>query len=359
MMRTVFARGQILALLALVLSSIGCGGDSDAPASSAGETTDPEQPDLEVQPVGTLTELEPCELGPAGSSCRVFNVQCPGTAAEGTNVAVRVTPAASTVPRRGTVLFGSGSAGATPYFGVSEAEEPVAWTIGERLRAAGFATIERVWLDQAGGGWFGSDADSLVSASCRLATVVEHIRSELAPSEVFCAVGSSAGSLELSLVMSWFGGSAHLDHVTYVSGPLGRVDLGCTGAWDCGGAIVDYPTTCSPPECSVGELATAIDLLYGEGACAPTSTRLDDLFADSPSRAVSLAEATPADFIWGANDCLGIAVSGREYAESLLAAGARVNRSTITGVGHEVQRDPAGADAIVGTVETSCVARAR
>lgn len=230
----------------------------------------------------------------------------------------------------------------------------MAWTIGDRLRASGYATLERVWLDPTGG-WFGAEADSLLSAGCRLATVVEQVRSELPPSEPLCAVGSSAGSLELSLLMGPYEGSKHLDHVTYVSGPLGRVDLGCSGTWNCAGALTEFPPTCSPPECAIGQLSSAIELLYGTGTCGADSAALDLLRDHSPSSALSSATGTPADFIWGADDCLGIAVSGRAYAEELNVMGGEVQRMVLSGVGHEVHRTPAGADAIVQRVQDGCV----
>ncbi|MEM6954612.1 MAG: hypothetical protein AAF645_02955 [Myxococcota bacterium] len=253
------------------------------------------------------------------------------------------------------IVFGSGNRGATFWGGAEPHADPVPWGTLTELRSAGYITVERAWQDQTGGWFIGAEGAGLTGASCRFATLLHAIAEQTPADEPLCALGSSAGSVELSYALAAYGLDERVQFAMFSGGPIARVDHACTGEWDCVSATTSHPATaCSTVRCDVGELVAALDLLHA-GACRANDSerlRTDSLASLTADR---LALQTETSFQWGDGDCLGIAQSGRAAADLFGSNGVAVTQRVIADAGHSVQRSPAGGANIVQEMQRGCV----
>lgn len=302
----------------------------------------------EVRAIGTLSEVGACPT-PAGYRCAIYEVLCPDVAPA--RVAVRRSTASST---RGVIVFGSGNRGSTFWGGGQPESDPVPWRVLEELQAAGYVTVERAWEDRSGGWFADADGAGMAGAACRYATLLSAIADATPRTVPVCALGSSAGSMELSYALTAFGLDARVRFALFSGGPIARLDHACTGDWDCEAATASYPATaCETVSCDVADLAQALDVVH-DGACADgDEARLfDDSLAAMPNERLAMSTAT--SFQWGDGDCLGIAQSGRVVADLFEDAGVEVTRRVILNAGHSVQRSAAGGDNIVAEMLRGC-----
>ena len=346
----------------------------DAPALALGTVT----------PLGACTQALPTLL--AGARCEEVRVSCPGMA-DATARLMIGEPTGG--PTRGTVLFGSGSSGATLMEQATVRDGPNGPTSAfvdelEDLRADGYRVIERAW--QGGNGNPGGDdctgaagsfdvtvdrgwirgTEGPDAAACRYATLVTWLHERHDADGAYCAVGFSGGSMELGMVMTRWQRAPLLDQALFVSGPVATFDSSCLGdaaltascatitaahAWECGA---------SGPSCTLADdIRCLVDRSYaGEQVCMGDAADAPRLLGDSV-----LAPGAPTSFpttrlgvILGLRDCgSGAAIGGADFATRVTGEGGPPTVDHVAGAGHTVHRDPAGAARLAQRVREGCL----
>ncbi len=334
----------------------------DAGESDGGRPAEDAGGDPLPTPPGTLEVIsDDCGAGPGslpGATCRTVRVSCPDVAPAEAQVRVAAPPDGVAV--RGTVIFGTGGGGNGFY-----ENDPVARTIVERVSAAGFQVVERAWGGTTGwltgpGGWG--------PLSCRYATLLAWIASDVHEEGAICATGNSGGSAEISYALSRWGMSSTLDLAVPTSGPHSRLDLGCIGEpeWDADCALSALPADWLPEwECSFGRgacsLASSAELV--DAAYLPDTPCGDADPADAPllhADSVFAPDAvldfpdTLVHFLYGRLDCstavtLGLTFANAVTSEKILGS--------VPATPHALFSTPEGADAIVLAIEEGCLPR--
>ncbi len=342
-----------MAMVAMACSSspaVVDGGPADGSALDA-VAPDSGPPASDPEPIlGTLAEVGTCEA-PAGFTCTRYEVSCPGVAP----MEVGIRRGAPEGTRAGTIVFGSGNRGTTFWGGNGPDDDPLPWGVIADLRAAGYETVERAWVNRLGGWFAEAEGAGLAGATCRYATILANVIDATPASLPVCGMGSSAGTLELGYALTFHDLDDRVDFAMFSGGTLHRLDLGCTADWDCASEAAEYPPACADPQCGVGELADGIDAVH-EDACSANES-LDGLFEDSLAALSTdrLRLATETSFQWGDGDCLVIAVAGRPAADLFEAAGTAVTRLVVPDTGHSAQRTVAGAANIRDELLRGCV----
>ena len=281
---------------------------------------------------------------------------------------------ATSAPFRGTVFFGSGSAGATP---MEQAGGPNFVAALEYLRGQGFRVVERAWQGGQGDrGWLRGTKGPFVSA-CRYATLLTELSDRFDAEGQLCAVGFSGGSMELGMVMSRWGLGDRLDFAAFESGPTASFADACIAnqAWsdECASLTMTQPWDCSEaPACLLGEnIACLIDGSYGANPangqdCDPNvkvCAAHDAAFAATLQADSVLVAGAQVDFpstrlaaLFGMQDCAsGAAMHGLDFADQLSGKGGSAVSVVLEPTsGHTVHATAAGAAALRDLVEQGC-----
>lgn len=348
-------------------SAFACGVDPEPPAVTLEDSSS--------ALLGTITPDGDCPLSSllAGDRCEQAIVTCEGLAP----ATVRLVIAEPTAPLIGTVIFGSGSAGAslmeqaaTGPGGVNPFVEEL-----EGLRAAGYRVIQRAWQGDAPGdrGWI-RGSEGMDASACRYATLVTWVAKRFAsPTRAMCSVGFSGGSMELAQVLGRWNRGGVIDQAVLVSGPAARSDEACIGGAaaevSCAAAEAAYPWECADRgvelSCVLGDdITLLVDTAYG-GAPVCSSrdpSQAPQLAADSvlaPGIGVAAYPATRLDSILGMRDCgSGAATTGATWATLVTGAGGAAPAVVaVPGAGHTVHATPQGAAAIAEAVLAGCTPR--
>jgi hypothetical protein len=372
---------------AIGLSALAACGGGDTPATVDATVDTPSEVDAAgptlgtVVPVGACTEALPTLL--ANARCEEVRVQCPGMA----DATARMVIGEPTGPTVGTVVFGSGSSGATLMEQATIRGDGTSAFVPEleALRAAGYRVIERAWQGGAGDptgddcsgvsgsfdvtvdrGWIrgteGPDA-----AACRYATLLTYLHDRYDRDGAYCAVGFSGGSMELGMAVARWDRARLLDYALFVSGPVATFDDACHGSpglsASCATVTAAQPWECgsTPPACTLGdEIRCLLDRAYagdqvcmGGGADDAAALRADSVLAPG---APTQFPTTGLGVILGLRDCgSGAAIGGADFATRVTGADGPPTVDYISGAGHVVHRDPAGAARIASRVRAGCV----
>lgn len=317
-------------------------------------------------PLGSVSSLRSCALSSLlpGARCEEVTVSCPGLE----DATLRLLVAEPTASERGTVVLGSGSAGASPIEQAAtdpRTNENLLVPQLERLRAAGFRVVERAWQGDARGdrGWLRGTGGPAQSA-CRYATALRWLRARFTAGRL-CALGFSGGSLELSTAMGRYDSADLLDYSLFVSGPTLRLDDACVSparpAWasSCASAQSAHPWECST-NCQLSDdIALLIDTAYGTTMCSSRSAaNADRLYADSATGSGGRRSfpRTRLGSLFGLGDCAtGAPIQGTAYAAGVTGpGGAAPETRYIPGAPHLVYSTPAGATAVGDMLLAGC-----
>lgn len=294
---------------------------------------------------------QPCEAPPIGATrCEVHEVTCGGLPPAIVELAIY--EATQGVPPRGTVVFGSGSAGAGFY----------AFSRAAMLRAAGFTLVDRRWPD----GWFTGADDGPQEAACRLAALLRHLRAEPVAEGPLCATGNSGGSVELAYAITWQGAGDALDFALPSSGPLHRLDLACQGASDpawvkeCAALRLANCPNCASKTCELGPGPQAlIDIAFGGAprCSAPGPGDLPLLADRSPILGADVPNlgALPIHMLIGVLDPGPYAPLAIALRDALVDAGAAAEVAFVAGAAHDLDASAPGAAAIHDALLAECV----
>lgn len=348
---------------------------------AACETASPSGPiesaleELGVAALGTITSDGDCALPSllAGDRCEQAVVTCPGLAP----ATVRMVIAEPTAPLVGTVIFGSGSAGASLMEQAATGpggDNPFVAEL-EGLRAAGYRVVQRAWQGDAPGdrGWI-RGSEGMDASACRYATLVTWLAKRFAsPSRALCAVGFSGGSMELAQILGRWNRAGLLDQAVLVSGPAARTDDACIGgaaaAAACAAAEAAHPWECADRgvdlACVLGDdITLLVDTAYdGAPVCSSRApVHAPTLAADSalaPGIGTIAYPSTRLDSILGMRDCgSGAATTGATWATLVTGAGGTAPAVVaVPGAGHTVHATAQGAAAIAEAVLAGCVPR--
>ena len=344
-----FHFGLVLALTcgATTWGCSGGGGTTGDPTLDMGTPGDP--PKLESVTKRTAA----CEKAPAAANrCETYDVVCEGLPAAVAEVAYYDRTAGSAA--KGSIVFGSGGDG-TGFYN---------YTQTKKLLDAGYNVIDRRWP----AGWFTGGTAGPQQASCRLATLLRHLRTTVQPTGALCATGNSGGSAELSYALTWQGAGKVLDFALPSSGPFHRLDLACQGeadaAWktQCQTLVVSRCPDCASRLCQLGAgPRSLIDLSFSAmpKCSASTAADLTTLMSLGPAQGPNAAklDGAPVRFLTGKDDPGAYAALQTALHDALKATGANVEIVYVTGAPHEMDTTPAGATAIFDALSTRCVPR--
>lgn len=338
--------------LGLVLLHMGAGliGCSDG-AGMTGNPTPDMAGSATLESVTKRTAA--CEKAPgAANRCEAFDVVCGGLPAAVVEVATYDRTPGTTA--KGSIVFGSGGDG-TGFYN---------YTQTRRLQDGGYSVIDRRWP----AGWFTGGTAGPQQASCRLATLLRYLRTNVVPTGAFCATGNSGGSAELAYALTWQGAGKVLDFAMPSSGPFHRLDLACQGETDatwkaqCQALMASRCPDCASRLCQLGNGPRV--LIDGSFSAMPkcSATMPSDLsllMTLGPAQGPNAAKLDGAAvrFLTGKDDGGGYAPLQTALHDSLKATGANVEILYITGAPHEMDTTTAGANAIFDGLSTRCVPR--
>lgn len=375
------ARVPVRALLVvLALSVIACGneggfhedaGREDPDGSDAGEVDGGFAGRL-----GTVTPAGNCELATAlaDATCEQVTVACAGL--DDATLALIVGEPADGVAVKGTIVFGSGSAGASPMEQAAGGKTGETYFLSEleALRADGYRVIERAWRGQAQAdrGWIrGTEGPD--DSACRYATAMTWLHERFNAEGAFCAVGFSGGSMELAMGLGPWQRDSFIDYALFLSGPIARFDHGCIGgeAWQAGCAAVGtaHPWQCgangeAEMSCVMGDnIALLVDTAYaGATTCssrgpANASVLAQDSALPPPATATSYP-GTGLGMLLGMRDCAsGAATHGAHYATLVTGKNGKLSEhvAPIPDAGHVVHATPLGARKMGELLRAGCL----
>ena len=299
-------------------------------------------------PLGTLTVAGEGRRCPAGSSCHVVEVTCPGLREPIQGFVSRAEPLGVS---RGLVMFFGGGPGKQWYS--ADGSDPHG--VFSRLQSEGFEIVQVRW---GGQGWLrAADGEEVGPAqlACRPATVVKWVHDTwyqelgVAPDPGacgFCLTGNSGGASQITYALSHYGLADVVDAVVPTSGPP-HVALakGCVPAP--GDEAYRYPASARQ----------VIDGSYGargpDGPCVTADEAFELSFQrDSVDTGGGNYEYpdTRVHFIVSPNDET-VALRARDLAEVLRQAGSPwVDLEEIEGMGHDIQESADGMEALVAAL---------
>jgi hypothetical protein len=298
--------------------------------------------------LGTLTVADDVRRCPAGSTCNVVEVSCPGLQQP---IRGFVSRAEASGDPRGLVMFFGGGPGKQWYSG-SGSDPQGAFS---RLQAEGFEIVQVRWGSQ---GWLrAGDGEEVGPAqlACRPATVVKWVHDTwyeplgvtLEPGVCgFCLTGTSGGASQIAYALTHFGLAEFVDAAILTSGPPhAGLAKGC------------LPGTTDEAYLYPSSARQVIDGSYGaRGAGGPCATA-DEGFAPSFERdSIDTGGSdyeypgTRVHFIVSPNDET-VALRARDLADTLRQAGSPwVGLEEIEGMGHDIQESAEGMEALVAAV---------
>ncbi|MCC6647887.1 MAG: hypothetical protein IT374_20255 [Polyangiaceae bacterium] len=290
---------------------------------------------------------QPCEKNPQqASKCESYEVACEGLEPAVVDIAYYDAKGA----KKGTILFGSGGDG-TGYYNLNESTA---------LQDAGYAVVDRRWPK----GWFTGAKDGPQQAACRLASVLRMLRTTVAAKGALCATGNSGGSAENVYAWTWQGAGQSLDFALPTSGPFHRLDLACQGqsdaAWvtECEALMAQRCPDCASSSCQLAGARGLLDISFdNQTRCTqPGPGDLQLLKQRSPTQGPFVAKLgkLPIKFLVGKDDPGAYAPLATALVDDLLAAGAKVEISYVTGAPHEMDQTPEGASAIRDALLAGC-----
>ncbi len=376
----------------VILSACG-GGGGEASIDAADPAADAALDAALEPPLGTATAMGPCTATLptllANARCEEVRITCPGMADATARLMIGDATAG---PSRGTILFGSGSSGATLMEQASVRMGPGGEMTSffvdelEDLRAGGYRVIERAWQGSTGSpagdtcsgsagsfdvtvdrGWIrGTEGPD--DAACRYATLMTYLHDRYDADGAYCAVGFSGGSMELGMMLSRWGRGPLLDYALFVSGPAATFDSACLGDASldaaCASLTAGQAWSCSPepaPACTLAEdIRCLLDRAYagdsvclGGGAADSAALLRDSVLAPG---APTTYPTTDLGVIVGLADCgSGAAITGADYAARVTGASGPPTLDFVAGAGHTVHRDAAGAAKIAERLRAGCV----
>lgn len=248
--------------------------------------------------LGHVTVLpNACPQGPGplpGTVCLRLEVHC--ALMQPVQVSLRITPPATGVPVRGTVVFGSGGSGTGFYAAGADGQ-----ALFQSLTTMGFHVVDRAWAGP--NGWTTAEV-GLRLQSCRYATLLTWIFDNVHTQGAFVASGNSGGSAEVGYALTTWGRGEILDLAVPTSGPaVARLDFACgqptPPEWlsMCPGIVPPGALACTP----------TCTLPPSNGVChqLPGTPTIADLREDSVvhSAAALHYPLTLVHFLYGELDC--------------------------------------------------------
>lgn len=342
------------------------GGGTDGGADGADGAVDPASP----KPVtlGVVKEKGSCThpTALANATCYAVAVEgCPGVPAIDAEVLV-AEPSTASPP--GTIVFGSGGGGGAYYEDAGDGAG-AAGPMLERLRAKGFRIVERAWAGPPQSGqWFEGTAGPTAS-SCRYATLATWIKQRFTQNKgKFCGTGNSGGSVELAYALTRQGRGEIFDYALLTAGPAASMDLHCatipSPAWQtqCNQLLAGHTWECNgaKPVCNFDPgIKQLIDSSFGtDTPCgtggAANAQKLIDGSPIGPGATITFPK-TKIEQLLGAKDCRnGVVPSGLAFTNAVTSMGAPPKTTVLTGVGHSIHAEVAGARAIELAIDASC-----
>lgn len=322
-------------------------GRSEGPGAPD-QVSAPTSPEGGALPLGTVTVAEEAGRCPAGSSCSVVEVACPGLREP---IRGHVSRAEASGDPRGLVMFFSGGPGKQWYSG-SGADPEGAFG---RLQSQGLEIVQVRWGAQ---GWLrAADGEEVGPAqlACRPATVIKWVHDtwydELGVTPDagvcgFCLTGTSGGASQITYAITHFGLGDVVDAAIPTSGPPhAALAKGCVPGP--GEEAYLFP----------GSARQVIDGSYGArragGPCANADEGFEASFErDSVDTGGSDYEypSTRIHFIVSPRDET-VALRARDLSDTLRQAGSPwVTLEEVEGMGHDIQRSADGMEALVAAV---------
>jgi len=298
--------------------------------------------------LGTLTVADDVRRCPAGSTCNVVDVSCPGLQE---SIRGFVSRAEAPGEPRGLVMFFGGGPGKQWYSG--RGSDPQGTFA--RLQSEGMDIVQVRW---GGQGWLrAADGEEVGPAqlACRSATVINWVHDtwyeplEVAPEPGtcgFCLTGNSGGASQITYAITHYGLAEVVDAVIPTSGPPhAELAKGCLA--NPGDEAYLFP----------GSARQVIDGSYGArgagGPCSGSDAAFQPSFErDSIETGGSDYQypETRVHFIVSPGDET-VAVRARDLADTLRQAGSPwVSLEEIEGMGHDIQESAEGMEALVAAV---------
>lgn len=350
-------------------------GDPDAGQEDTDADTNEEVDGGSIRRLGSVTASGPCELTTAlaDATCEQVTVACPGL--DDATLALIVGEPADGVAVKGTIVFGSGSAGASPMEQAAGGRTGETYFISEleALRADGYRVVERAWRGDAQGdrGWI-RGASGPDDSACRYATAMTWLHERFDADGAFCAVGFSGGSMELAMGLGPWQRASIIDYALFISGPITRFDQGCIGgdAWQssCDAVEAAHPWQCGVAgvaalSCVMGDnIALLLDTAYaGATTCSSRSPANASVLArDSPLPPPGHHSLLSSDRAWYAAwyDCAsGAATHGAHYATLVTGKNGKLSDHLfpIADAGHVVHATQLGTQKMGELLRAGCL----
>jgi hypothetical protein len=348
--------------LALLLGSTSCGGERSGAPDGDGDddVVDAAASDASVDDaLGTVTvTADTCPDGTgtlAGTTCELVEVSCPGVPPA--SAKIRITPAASAVPARGTIVFGLGGGGDEWY------ERDGTGSSSDILRGVisrGFRVVQRAWTQdwELGPG-------GMAAVACRYATLLTWVHDTVQDGGALCATGNSGGSSEIAYALTRYGRGAILDLAVPTGGPvMTRLDRGCIGddAWhaECQ-ALVPAGSRCEPAQVQCDYVGTSLTYIDDPYTPSTPCAHHDPSFAPTwladgllGAGGVFAFPDTAVRQIIGDRDCTPALPHGLLWHQALTSDATVVFALDTP---HSVQGTPDGAAAIIATMDDACIPR--
>ena len=214
----------------------------------------------------------------AGSSCYRIDTSCPGVA--DFSAYLKVNQPVSTP--LGTVLFGTGTGGATLYDNdplYLSGDTNGGATVVQSVLNAGYTTVQVTFgspFAEQPSGWL-SGPGGVRKLACRYATVAQWVYQNIHNSNTsapLCATGNSGGAGAIGYALTDYGMNSIFSMVEETSGPpMSRLDQGCLPASNAACQKQQFTCNAGNPVQSVSACYTAdeakiIDTAYSEPVCS-------------------------------------------------------------------------------------------
>lgn len=280
-------------------------------------------------PIGTVTVTASNYTCNGTNKCYDLTVACPGVANTARVVLYVVEP---TGTDKGTITFHSGSGGKGFY-----ASETNSQGILSGVKAAGFRTVQVKWKDA----WL-EGTEGLQKLACRPATTIQWVKDNLSQGKAMCSTGNSGGSVQTATSLIWY--NAALDMLLPSAGPgMGDIMTGCL-------------VSTSP--LYLHDQQSIFDSTYGAPACSSKDLTYTSRFEEDSLALGAWNYNFPNTYIHmigGLSDGLATNAQSQLVYDRLVSSGSpMLARDILSGVGHSVQQDPVGANAIKTSLIANC-----
>ena len=347
--------------------------------SSSSLTTSTSISVMQSDPLGSIAgnaqqDAIPCPTFGGGlttATCYQLNVSCPGTA--DFSAYLKVNPPTGTP--LGTVLFGTGTGGATlydfdPLFSESGTNGGLA--VVQSVLNAGFTAVQvsfgSPFNTATPNGWL-TGPGGVRRLACRYATVAQWIYQNIHNSNTtapMCATGNSGGSGAIAYALTDYGlGSGQnpvLSMVEETSGPpMSRLDQACVPASSC----TQQQFTCNPGDpvqsltaCYTNSDSQIIDPAYPQPLCTnaingtqpPAGLFLSDSILGGPSP--QTFPKTRVNQVFGGQDTSAAVEQGLIWFNAL--SGTTKAQACVSDAPHPIPAVQDGALAIATDIQNLC-----